>query len=122
AAGAQPAVFDERAAFALLTESVVLQGDEHRVRVAVVQLEDVDVIQDDTGPAQRVVTRPSGAGVDARVTVGPLAVPGGGLPDPEGVDGRLAECAGTRRRADDEGDRTVRDQAAVVEVQRLGDE
>src|SRR6266516_3427550 len=49
AAGPELAVRDEGAAFTLLAEAVVLERDEDGVGVAVVQLEDVDVVARDAG-------------------------------------------------------------------------
>ena len=55
------------------------------------------------------------------MAIGALAVARRGLSDAEHVDRRLAQRARPLRRRDDERDRTVGDQAAVVEVERLGD-
>ena len=50
--GAELAVLDERAALALRAEAVVLERHEDGVRVAVVDLEDVDVVELDARPSR----------------------------------------------------------------------
>src|SRR6185503_8704280 len=89
AAGPEPAVGDERAALALRAEAVVLEGDEDGVRVAVVELEDVDVGELDTRLAQRELAGPRRAGVDRRLAPGPRRIPGRALAEAAQVHRRL---------------------------------
>ena len=119
--GPELAVRDERAAFALRAEAVVLERDEDGVRVAVVELEHVDVVERDAGHAQRELAGAPGAGVDGRLAPGALVVAGSGLAEAEQVHRRLAQVARALGRGDDDGDGAVRDQAAVEQVQRLDD-
>src|SRR3954452_1670688 len=98
------AVGDEVAAFALGAIPVVLERDEDRVRVAVVQLEHVDIGQLDAGLTQRHRPRLGGARVDARIAIAAPGVAGRALAEAAQVDRRLAKLARPLRRGDDHGD------------------
>src|SRR4051794_2207400 len=119
AARPQLAVGDEVAAFALRAVAVVLERDEDRVRVTVVQLEHVDVGQLDAGLTQGHRPRCGGTRVDARIAVAAPGVARRALAEAAQVDRRLAQIARALRRGHDHGDAAVGDQAAVEEVQRL---
>src|ERR1700757_479683 len=87
------AVGDERAALSLLAEPVVLERHQDRVRVAVVELEHVDVRQLDTRLSEGERPGFGGAGVDGGVALGARRVAGGALPEPPEVHRRLPQFA-----------------------------
>src|SRR6266542_3071026 len=122
AAGAELAVLDERAAFALLAEPVVLERDEDRVRVAVVQLEDVDVVARDACERESLLARALRTGVDPRIAAAALVVAGRSLRGGSDVDGRLPEVLRAVGPAQNHCHRAVRDETAVEEVEGVDDQ
>src|SRR4051794_35902777 len=121
AAGAELAVLDERSALALLAEAVVLEGDEDGVRVAVVQLEDVDVVAGHPRERERLLAGALRARVDSWIAAAPLVVTRGRLRGRPDVHGGLPEVPCTLCRGHDHGDRAVGYEAAVEEVERVDD-
>src|SRR5580704_2997252 len=89
ATGAELAVGNEGPAVTLLTEAVVLEGHQDRVGVAVVELEDVDVIVPQASQGEGLFARLLRTGDDPRLVSYCLVVSGGRLRSRLEVDGRL---------------------------------
>src|SRR5260221_10124166 len=121
-AGSQFPIRDERSALVFLAEPVVLQGNQHRVGVAVVQFADVDVLQCDACHLEGLCSGLFGPGIDAWLMICALIVARRPLPHTEYVDRWLLEAPGSLSGGDDNGNTAIGDQAAVEQVEGLRDE
>ena len=117
----QRAAGRERTALAFGAEPVVLEGHEHRVGVAVVDLAHRDVGRADPGHAHRRAPGLNSARDQPELAAVGHWLAGMALAPAPDVDWRPASAGGRVRGRDDHRDRAVGHERAVEQVQRLGD-
>nr|WP_264000144.1 hypothetical protein [Mycolicibacterium vanbaalenii] len=110
-----------RPPFTFRDEPVVLQRQQCGERVAVVDLRDADLVERGVGHLERIGTRLRGAADEAEVVVADSRSARMRLRPTQHPHRWLPQRAGTLERRDDDGHAAVAHQAAVVEVERLGD-